>query len=58
MALHGVKARAKKKYKATMDEVIDWKSFDNHRRLHSTLAYVRPTQFEQRWLADQDKRAA
>lgn len=43
---------------AIMDEVIDWMSFYNHRRLHSTLAYVSPMQFEQRWLADQHKRAA
>ena len=44
--------------RAAMDEVIDWMSFCNHRRLHSTLAYVSPMQFEQRWLADQEKRAA
>jgi transposase-like protein len=25
---------------------------------HSTLDYVSPMQFEQRWLADQEKRAA
>jgi len=25
-------------------------SFYNHRRLHSTLDYVSPMQFEQRWL--------
>jgi transposase InsO family protein len=44
--------------RAAMDEVIDWMGFYNHRRLHSTLAYVSPMQFEQRWLADQEKRAA
>ena len=41
-----------------MDEVIDWMSFYNHRRLHSTLDYVSPMQFEQRWLANQEKQAA
>ena len=41
-----------------MDEVIDWMSFYNHRRLHSTLAYVSPMQFEKHWLADQEKRVA
>jgi len=43
-----------------MDEVIDWLTFYNHRRLHSTLDYVSPMTFEQRWIADQqqDKKSA
>lgn len=41
-----------------MDEVIDWLSFYNHRRLHSTLSYLSPMQFERAWLAAQEKRAA
>jgi transposase InsO family protein len=36
-----------------MDEVIDWLMFYNHRRLHSTLSYLSPMQFEERWLAEQ-----
>lgn len=32
--------------------------FCNHRRLHSTLGYLRPMQFEQRWYEAQCKKAA
>ena len=53
--LHGMHFATRR---AAMDEVIDWMCFYNHRRLHSTLAYVSPMQFEQRWLADQEKQAA
>ena len=38
-----------------MDEVIDWLNFYNHTRLHSTLGYVSPMTFEQRWNADQQQ---
>ena len=31
------------------DEVIDWLTFYNHWQLHSTLGYVSPMKFEQRW---------
>jgi putative transposase len=41
-----------------MDEVIDWLSFYNHSRLHSTLGYVSPMQFERDWYAAQNKRVA
>ena len=53
--LHGVRFAT---CRAAMDEVIAWIGSCNHRWLHSTLAYVRPMQFEQRWLADKLKRAA
>jgi transposase InsO family protein len=36
-----------------MDEVIDWMTFYNHRRIHSTLGYVSPMQFEKSWHAAQ-----
>lgn len=41
-----------------MDEVIDWLTFYNHRRLHSTLGYVSPMQFEKSWDAAQQLKAA
>ena len=41
-----------------MEEVIDWLTFYNHRRLHSTLAYVSPMQFAEQWHAGQPKQAA
>ena len=41
-----------------MDEVVRWLTFYNYRRLHSSLGYVSPMQFEQRWHAAQRKDAA
>jgi transposase InsO family protein len=41
-----------------MDEVIDWLSFYNARRLHSTLNYVSPMTFEKKWFAAQQNKAA
>ena len=41
-----------------MDEVIDWMTFYNHRRIHSTLGYVSPMQYEKIWHAAQIKTAA
>jgi putative transposase len=37
------------------DDVIDWLMFYNHKRLHSTLGYVSPMTFEQRWFAAQQQ---
>ena len=34
-----------------MDEIIDWMTFYNHRRIHSTLGCVSPMQFEKSWHA-------
>ncbi|MEB0060173.1 IS3 family transposase, partial [Variovorax sp. LG9.2] len=35
----------------------DWLLWYNRDRLHSTLAYVSPMQFEQDWLANQPQQA-
>lgn len=40
------------------DETLAWLLWYNQSRLHSTLNYVSPMQFEQHWLADQAKRAS
>jgi len=44
--------------RAAMDEIIDWLTFYNHRRQHSTLGYISPMQYEQNWLTAQHPRAA
>jgi transposase InsO family protein len=53
--LHGRRLETRRD---AMDEVVDWLSFHNHRRLHSTQGYVSPMQFERAWLTAQEKRAA
>ena len=39
-------------------EVMDWLTFYNRRRLHSTLGLVSPMQLEENWRAAQSKHAA
>ena len=41
-----------------MDAVLNWIAFYNHRRLHSSLGYLSPMQYEQRWHAAQHRKAA
>jgi transposase InsO family protein len=54
--LHGKRFATRRE---AMDEVIDWLTFYNHRRLHSTLGHVSPMTFEQRWnAAQQDTKSA
>ena len=50
--IHGQKFTTQRQ---AMDEVMDWLTFYNHRRLHSTLGYVSPMQFEENWRAAQSK---
>jgi putative transposase len=40
------------------DDVMDWITFYNHRRLHSTLGYTSPITFEQKWRATPSSLAA
>ena len=53
--IHGQKFTTQRQ---AMDEVMDWMTFYNHRRLHSTLGYLSPMQFEENWRAAQLKHAA
>ena len=53
--LYGIRFETRRQ---AMDEVIDWLTFYNHRRLHSTLGYISPMQFEKNWFAAQLKDAA
>jgi hypothetical protein len=39
-----------------MDEVMDWLTFYNHKRLHSTLGYVSPMAAKSRIKAREQKR--
>ena len=40
------------------EAIMNWIGFYNHSRLHSTLGYLSPMQYEQRWLAAQQQTAA
>jgi transposase InsO family protein len=52
--LHGQRFKTRREAK---DETIVWLLWYNRARLHSTLAYVSPMQFEQDWLANQPRQA-
>ena len=53
--LHGQRFKTRRQ---AMDEVIAWMLWYNRTRLHSTLAYVSPMQFEENWLANQPRQAS
>lgn len=46
--LHGQRFKTRRQ---AMDEIVAWLLWYNNARLHSTLDYVSPIQFEQNWLA-------
>jgi transposase InsO family protein len=53
--VHGRKFATKDECK---QEVMDWLHFYNHRRLHSTLDYMSPMQFEAKWPTALPQKAA
>jgi len=53
--LHGQRFTSRRHAK---DETLAWLLWYNQSRLHSTLNYVSPMQFEQHWLGDQAKQAS
>ncbi|MDP2417539.1 MAG: IS3 family transposase [Hydrogenophaga sp.] len=53
--LHGQRFATRRQAK---DEVMAWLTWYNSTRMHSTLAYVSPMQFEKNWLAAQPKQAS
>ncbi|AQZ99423.1 integrase [Comamonas kerstersii] len=42
----------------TRQVIMNWMAFNNHRRLHSSLGYLSPMQYEKRWYEAQRKKAA
>ena len=53
--LHGQRFHTRRQAK---DETIAWLLWYNRARLHSTLAYVSPMQFEENWLAGPSRQAS
>ena len=53
--LHDIRFETRRQAK---DEVIDWMTFYNRKRMHSTLGYVSPMDFEQNWRRQQTMMAA
>jgi transposase InsO family protein len=53
--LHGMHFETRRQAK---DEVVDWMTFYNRRRMHSTLGYTSPMAFEENWRRQQETLAA
>ena len=53
--LHGMRFDTRRQAK---DEVIDWLRFYNCRRLHSTLGYLSPMDFEKKRLVEGERLVA
>ena len=53
--IHGYRFTSKEQAKRA---IMDWMAFYNHRRLHSSLGYLSPMQYEQRWHEAQRQKAA
>lgn len=53
--LHGQRFSTRRQ---AMDAVVAWLFWYNRSRMHSTLAYVSPMQFEENWLANQPRQAS
>lgn len=53
-----LKGRKFRSYQAATAAVMDWITFYNHRRLHSSLGYVSPMEYEKRWRESQHRTAA
>ena len=53
--LHDIRFETRRQAK---DEVIDWITFYNRKRMHSTLGYMTPMEFEKMWRSQKAKRAA
>ncbi|WP_157896473.1 IS3 family transposase [Acidovorax carolinensis] len=54
-SVHGCKFATREQARQA---VMDWMAFYNHRRLHSSLGYLSPMQYEQSWYEAQRKKAA
>ena len=53
--LHGQRFTSRRQ---ATDDVVVWLLWYNRSRLHSTLAYVSPMQFEENWHAAQPRQAS
>lgn len=53
--LHGLRFETRRQAK---DQVIDWLTFYNRKRMHSALGYKAPMVFEQIWRRQQQRLAA